>query len=263
MLPVAKVYITPASKSHRMARQATTRSGQVPSSRFGLASLALSDNINNASGDFTLVCPAAKTKGRPKKDKGEARVATAFVMYLTERLLVLCYLLPDYQGGATMSTLAYAQLTNMRDLATPGTSSTTSPGVGTYADTLAALVPAEVLSVHALVISATTEMMNNGTIITDMSTLKLAFWGFILVSIGFYIVPRWFGGRLDRLDFLRVLIPPLAFIGWTMLQRTTAFDAAFPSVTATQRTVIGLFLAIVLAAGAAAFAYSADQKPAK
>jgi hypothetical protein len=162
-----------------------------------------------------------------------------------------------------MSTLAYAQLTNMRDLAAPGTSSTTSPGVGTYADTLAALVPAEVLSVHALVISATTEMMNDGTVITDMPTLRLAFWGFILVSIGFYIVPRWFGGRLDRLDVIRVLIPPLAFVGWTMLQRTTAFDAAIPSVTPTQRTVAGLFLAVVLAAAAAMLAYSADQKPTK
>jgi integral membrane sensor domain MASE1 len=42
-----------------------------------------------------------------------------------------------------------------------------------------------------------------------------------------------------------------------------AFDAAFPSMTGTQRTVAGLFLAVVLAAGAATFAYSADQKPAK
>jgi hypothetical protein len=162
-----------------------------------------------------------------------------------------------------MSTLAYAQLTNLRDLAAPGTSSTTSPGVGTYADTLAALVPAEVLSVHALVISATTEMMDKGTVITDMPTLRLAFWGFLIVSVGFYIIPRWYGGRLDKLDYLRVLIPPLAFVGWTMLQRTTAFDAAFPSMTGTQRTVAGLFLAVVLAAGAATFAYSADQKPAK
>jgi hypothetical protein len=160
-----------------------------------------------------------------------------------------------------MSTVAYAQLTNRRDLATPGTSSTTSPGIGTYADALSALVPAEVLSVHALVISATTEMTNNGTVITDVSTLRVAFWGFIVLSVGFYIVPRWFGGRLDGLDIARALIPPLAFVGWAMLQRTTAFDAAFPSVTDTQRTVVALFLAVVLAGGAATLAYSADQKP--
>ena len=62
------------------------------------------------------------------------------------------------------------------------------------------------------------------------------------MSIGFYIIPRWFGGRLDKLDIARVLIPPLAFVGWTMLQRTTAFDAAFPSMMSTQRTVVALFL---------------------
>src|ERR1700739_3089586 len=104
-----------------------------------------------------------------------------------------------------MSTVAYAQLTNRRDLATPGTSSATSPGIGTYADALSALVPAEVLSVHALVISATTEMTDKGAVITDPPTLRWAFWGFIVVSIGFYIIPRWFGGRLDKLDIARVL----------------------------------------------------------
>jgi hypothetical protein len=52
----------------------------------------------------------------------------------------------------------------MRDLATPGTSSTTSPGVGTCADAFTALVAAEVLSVHALVVAARTEMTNNGTV---------------------------------------------------------------------------------------------------
>jgi len=56
-----------------------------------------------------------------------------------------------------MSTLAYAQLTNKRDDAAPGTSETTNaPGVKSYVDALAALVPAEVLTLHALVISATT-----------------------------------------------------------------------------------------------------------
>jgi hypothetical protein len=160
-----------------------------------------------------------------------------------------------------MSTVAYAQLTNSRDLAAPGTSTTASPGVGTYADALSALVPAEVLSLHALVISATSEMTSNGTVITDASTLALAFWGLILMSAGFYIIPRWYGGRLDMLDIARALIPPLAFVGWTMLQRTTAFDAAFPAVTGTQRTVAALFLAVGLAGIAAMLAYGADQKP--
>ncbi len=181
--------------------------------------------------------------------------------YITKVLLVLCYPLTKLPGRSHHEHGSLRAVHKHERFATPGTSSTTSPGIGTYADTLAALVPAEVLSVHALVISATTEMTDNGTVITDMSTLRLAFWGFIIVSVGFYIVPRWFGGRWDKLDIARVLIPPLAFVGWTMLQRTTAFDAAFPSVTNTQRTVVALFLAAVLAGGTAMLAYRADQKP--
>ena len=62
-----------------------------------------------------------------------------------------------------MSTLAYAQLTNARDQALPGTSTTTSkPGIQTYMDAFAALVPAEVLTLHALVISYTTEIPKSG-----------------------------------------------------------------------------------------------------
>src|SRR5260370_37983976 len=53
VLAVAKVYITLASKSsaRRMAKggRPTMRSDQPPGSRFGLAPLVLSDNINNAS----------------------------------------------------------------------------------------------------------------------------------------------------------------------------------------------------------------------
>ena len=56
-----------------------------------------------------------------------------------------------------MSTLAYAALTARREEASPGTSTTSgAPGMRTFVDALAALVPAEVLSVHAAVLSFTT-----------------------------------------------------------------------------------------------------------
>jgi hypothetical protein len=62
-----------------------------------------------------------------------------------------------------MSTLAYAALTTRRKEASPGTSSNAAavdadnpkagkPGVGTWVDTAAALVPAEVLAVTAFLI---------------------------------------------------------------------------------------------------------------
>jgi len=52
----------------------------------------------------------------------------------------------------------------------------------------------------------------------------------------------------------------LAFIGWTMLQRTTAFDAAWPDVSLNLRTAIAVIGAVVLGVSASALAYKADQK---
>lgn len=78
------------------------------------------------------------------------------------------------------------------------------------------------------------------------------------MSVVLYAVPRL--RRWDRLDFLRAAIPPVAFVAWTMLQRATAFDAVWPQLGQAPRTVIALFVAVLLGVLAAALAYSADQK---
>lgn len=157
-----------------------------------------------------------------------------------------------------MSTLAYAALTTKREMATPGTSSSKNPpGVSTFVDALAALVPAEVLTLHALILSVTTTTAANVTTITDPTTLKWAFTGLIGLSIVFYVVPRikdW-----KKLDYLRAAIPPLAFVAWTMLQRSTAFDAVAQGWADAPRTVVGLFLAVLLGLLAATLARKADQ----
>lgn len=160
-----------------------------------------------------------------------------------------------------MSTLAYAQITTKREEAQPNTStSTSSPGVKTYVDALAALVPAEVLTLHALILSVTTKVQNNVTTISAPETLSWAFLGLIIVSVGLYVAPRLLAKKWDALDWARMAIPPLAFIGWTMLQRATAFDAIFPGMLDASRTVVALFLAVLLGASATALAYKADQK---
>jgi hypothetical protein len=56
-----------------------------------------------------------------------------------------------------------------------------------------------------------------------------------------------------------MLIPPLAFVGWTMLLRATAFDAIFPGLAKAPRTVAALFLAVILGRLASIFAQKADQ----
>ena len=163
-----------------------------------------------------------------------------------------------------MSTLAYASLTTKREEAKPGTSfSESAPGVGSYVDALAALVPAEVLTLHAVMLSFTTNTQTDSkgqsmTLITDAETLQWAFVGLIVLSIVLYAVPRF--QTWERFDVARALIPPSAFVAWTMLQRATAFDAVAPSLRPGARSAIALFAAVLLGLAASALAASADHK---
>lgn len=161
-----------------------------------------------------------------------------------------------------MSTLAYGALTRKREEADPKQSTEQEPpGVKTYVDTLAALVPAEVLAAHAVIVEATTNTTKNRagndvTTITDPTTLKWVFWALIAVTVLLY----FFGHTRERfgpMDFLRALVPAAAFVLWMVLQKTTAFDAiADPSDGA--RVAIGVIGALVVGAIAAALAVKAD-----
>lgn len=164
--------------------------------------------------------------------------------------------------------------------------------VGGYVEAMAALVPTEVLTLHALILSATTQIIptksigdeaksaiagkmdaagavpNTITVISDAGSLEIAFWVLALISMALYLVPRlyaaWTAAKTARTswraqmgaaDWARSAIPPLAFTAWTMLQRATAFDAAFHGLTESQRTVFGLLLAAVVIAAASWLAY--------
>src|SRR4051794_7364855 len=100
-----------------------------------------------------------------------------------------------------MSTLAYGALTRKREEAAPDQSTTTAPpGVKTYVDALTALVPAEILALHAFIISVTTKTEKNAagesvTTITDPATLKWVFWALLILSVvlyaGAHTAARW------------------------------------------------------------------------
>lgn len=159
-----------------------------------------------------------------------------------------------------MSTLAYAALTSRREASVPGTGTGPQPDaqIQTYVDALAALVPAEVLAVHATIISFTTSKVGDTTSITAPGTLKGVFVALLILSTGLYVFGH--SGHWDRWDFLRALIPPTAFVGWTMLQRTTAFDAVWPGLATAPRFAIALIGSIVLATVATALSYKANRK---
>jgi hypothetical protein len=81
-----------------------------------------------------------------------------------------------------MSTLAYAALTTSREQSAANTS-TSPPGVSTYVDAVAALVPAEVLTLHALILSVTTETVGGSTKIIAVTTLFWAFFGLTILRL--------------------------------------------------------------------------------
>ena len=155
-----------------------------------------------------------------------------------------------------------------------------------FIDALAALVPIEVLTLHAAIISVTTAVDKGATSITHPMTVRWSFFGLLFLTTGIYVLARRLGAdkseKWEWRDNIRMFIPALAFVGWTMLQRTTAFDAvllttvwdtADPSTLTTKgedrlkqfeaaRTVIALFLAVVLGLAATALGYKTPTKPA-
>ncbi|MFB3855504.1 MAG: hypothetical protein ACE148_17030 [Vicinamibacterales bacterium] len=166
-----------------------------------------------------------------------------------------------------MSTVTYALMTSARRGAAAASAvpEEKTTEVSAYVRAMAALVPAEVLTLHALMLSVTTETFapaaggaagtgaSGAAIrITDPRTLSLAFFGLMATSIVLYAVPKLLEGDWVRLDFARAAIPPLAFVAWTMLQRATAFDAVWAGLADAPRTVAALFLAVSLGLAARA-----------
>jgi hypothetical protein len=173
-----------------------------------------------------------------------------------------------------MSSVAYGVLNAQREAAPAGTSKDeNSPGFGSYIDVVAALVPAEILAANAALLplmtdSGTDKDGNAITTITDPGNLKLVFWLSIVFSILLYVAGNRAGAKKAAgnanpppgqevpavpwrgWNWLRALIPAAAYVGWTMLQKVTAFDAIAPDMSEARRLVIAVFGAIFLGVAA-------------
>jgi hypothetical protein len=168
-----------------------------------------------------------------------------------------------------MSTLAYGAITRKREEAAQDTSTTTeAPALKTYVDALAALVPAEILGLHAFILQGTTETKTvkgqSVTTITDPQTLRWTFWVLIVLSIVLYLGAHQ-RANWDGLDILRAAIPPVAFVLWLIMQKTSAFDAIWPHAFAGHdgaRLAIGAIGAVALGILAGRLGVAADEKPA-
>lgn len=180
-----------------------------------------------------------------------------------------------------MSTLAYNALTKKRQgsPALNDRNNTSIAGVKQYVDAAAALVPAEVLAFHVFALQLTTKTVEsegtgqvtgkvdekvttakgeNVTVITDPGSLKIVFICLVIGAGALYAIGHL--STWEKADWVRVAIPPVAFVAWTMLQKSTAFDAIAPGVADTSRALIAAGLAVVLGIAARELAFSADKK---
>jgi hypothetical protein len=166
-----------------------------------------------------------------------------------------------------MSTVAYGALTEARKSTAEGTVKE-STGLGTYIDVLAALVPAEVLAAHAVILTYATETKEDPTThkavvsITEPGALKATFWVLLVFSVCLFFAGRWLKKGAKRFnwrgDLFRLALPPSAFVAWTMIQKNTAFDA-LTDWHGNGRTIFAILIAVGLSGLATLLSVSADR----
>ena len=169
-----------------------------------------------------------------------------------------------------MSAFLFGRLEARREASQSGRSTTDQPpGLKTYADALVGLVPSEVIAASIVFVAAFTDTEENATgdqvvVVTDASSLKWAFYGLVVLAAALYVFGHLKAGaerrRWDRLAYPRMLIPPLAFVGWAMaLQPSTMFDAAF-SLDDGTKVLLVVFGGTVLVAAASLLGVAADKE---
>lgn len=143
------------------------------------------------------------------------------------------------------------------------------PGLRTYVEVFVGLVPSEVLVAASVFVAAFTDTKKgrDGTttlVITDRSSLKIAFFGLVILALVLYVLGHVkFGqetNRWDRWDTLRMLIPPAAFVGWTMAQRPSPMFDAVTNISDGKKLLIVVFGGIILGVAAPLLGIKADHK---
>jgi isoprenylcysteine carboxyl methyltransferase (ICMT) family protein YpbQ len=143
-----------------------------------------------------------------------------------------------------MSAIAYGLLRKRQAISARGA---TAPDSSRLMEMVAALVPADVLAAHALLVDAVTTTQNAATSTPSRVGLQVAFFGLAAVTIVEYVLAR-LGEAWHVKDYLGMAVPPCAFVLWTMLQRPTAFDAVAPGVDVTIRLAVAVIGALMLLA---------------
>ncbi|MEO7268333.1 MAG: hypothetical protein ABIW49_03910 [Knoellia sp.] len=123
----------------------------------------------------------------------------------------------------------------------------TKETVSHWQDTLVALVPAEVLAFHGVAMTLGTTTTGTGddttTVITSPTEMLYVYWGLIIASFVLYLAGS---KNLSLINLARGLVAPAAFVLWTMIQPSTAFDALAWNPSTLLRVMIALGGAVLL-----------------
>jgi hypothetical protein len=175
-----------------------------------------------------------------------------------------------------LSIVALANRTAARQLTEPNTPEADKPiAKSKYVDILAALIPAEVVAAHAFIISQTVETkdadveattakvnLQEVTDIENTTALQVAFVGLVIACPIIYAAAKA-GSKApwNRWDILRISIPTLAFVAWTMLTEPSVFDGFDQSKIGDKtQIVIGVLAALILGALAKLGQQKADDE---
>jgi hypothetical protein len=184
-----------------------------------------------------------------------------------------------------MSAFLYGEICAQREAAPAGTSKDENPpGFGSYVDIVAALVPAEILAANAVLLPLAVETATNTdgaavTTVEDPGSLQLIFWLSLVASVLLYVIGDRLRARKAAApnepqegdkpagavpwggwNYVRALIPAGAYVVWTMLQKSTAFDAVAPDMEEAPRMIIAVFAALLLGATAKVLSDKADSR---
>lgn len=177
-----------------------------------------------------------------------------------------------------MSTLLYGNLSRKRldtspgqilvtatatDLAAPVEDEGTSQ-VSLWQDALAALVPVEVLGLHAVAMSYGTTTKRSGatvdTTITYPDEMRAVYIAMMALTAALYFVTA---KSFRPSDWARAAVPVAAFVMWTMIQPSTAFDAFEFNLNPFARVMIAVIGAVVLGGVTTLLGTQANQSKRK
>lgn len=149
-----------------------------------------------------------------------------------------------------MSALVYGQMARLsaarrqRVQIFDDTGKPTTPAKQTtqekLASSVAGIIPADVLTVHALALQVLTKTDDKGvTTITDMTSMHYLLPILLVVTAILFLLGRGISGW-DRIDWAKFAIPLIAIVAWTALVGTSAITPWLTDLKIPQQVAVVL-----------------------